>query len=472
MRRVMGKIGFIWVVSVFAVVLCVSAPSWAGPESEGEQTAQAEACFEKLWFLQPEDRVRLIELFRRLMPQDDRRVCQYIDTMVAQNPPSHLHRLVKVLFENLPWYLDNTYHHTQFSDLSRLVALKQEQGLTVSVVLPSLNEGATIGKVVSTMAKNLTGAMPLVDEILVIDSGSTDNTCEIARQAGAEVYQAKDILPQYEPRSGKGDNLWKGGFQAKGDIVVYVDTDIRNIDWHFVAGLVGPLLERPELLYSKAMYQRPMTGKAHPLLERAFTWGQSLPLKHLLPHSTRERLSEWSRNVLHPVRSMEGGRVNQISSRPMFNHHYFPLVFLVQPLSGEYAIRRSALQELPFPVGYGVETSHLIDAYEMWGREAIAQVNLDIRIHRNSPTSKLGQMNYGILQTWANRMARSAPKNDADRDFVYVNFDYDPAPGGTYHFVPTLKWVEEHEREPLSGLPEYRARFGLPCDDQIADQAI
>src|SRR6056297_854611 len=265
------------------------------------------------------------------------------------------------------WLKRNTYHHSAFSELEDLVAQKQKQGLSISLCIPTLNEEATIGKEIILFRSELMSRYPLLDEIAVIDSGSTDDTVSVARSFGADVYLADNILPDLDSKKGKGENLWKAIYQLKGDIIVYIDADIKNIHPRFVYGLVGPLIRRPEIQYVKAFYDRPL----------AFSGG---------------------------IRPSGGGRVTEILIRPLFSLFFPELTGIIQPLSGEYAVRREVLEAIPFPIGYGVETSHLLDVYTRWGMSAFAQTDLDQRVHRNQPTRSLGKMAFGILQTFLSRV--------------------------------------------------------------------
>jgi glucosyl-3-phosphoglycerate synthase len=268
------------------------------------------------------------------------------------------------------WLKGNTYHHSQFADIRQLVREKEKLGQRISLCLPTLNEEKTIGKEIVMFKAELMTRYPLLDEIAVIDSGSTDKTREIAASFGADVYLASDILPKMGTKKGKGENLWKAIYQLKGDIIVYVDADISNIRPYFVYGLLGPLILRPEIQYVKAFYERPLT-------------------------------------LSQSVRTSGGGRVTEILIRPLFSLYFPELTALIQPLSGEYAARRSILETLSFPVGYGIETAHLIDIYTRGGLDALAQTDLDQRVHRNQSTQALGRMSFGILQTFLNRMVSS-----------------------------------------------------------------
>ena len=265
------------------------------------------------------------------------------------------------------WIATHTFHHAQFADLSALVEAKQKQKLRISVCIPTLNEEQTIGKVIVILRAELMKRYPLIDELAVIDSGSQDKTLEIAQAFGADTYLAHDILPRLEPRRGKGENLWKAIYQLTGDIIVYIDADIKNIHPRFVYGLVGPLISDSNIKYVKAFYDRPLAV---------------------------------SQGVTRPT---GGGRVTEILIRPLFSLFYPELTAIIQPLSGEYAARREVLEALPFPIGYGVETSHLIDIYTRWSMSSFGQTDLDQRVHRNQSTLSLGRMSFGILRTFLRR---------------------------------------------------------------------
>ncbi len=316
------------------------------------------------------------------------------------------------------WLQSNTFHHGQFWDIQTLVRRKQEQGLTLSLCIPTLNEEATIGKEIVIFKSELMDRYPLIDEFAVIDSGSTDRTREVAAAYGADVYLSSDILPSQGSKRGKGENLWKAIYQLRGDVIVYVDADIKNIHPRFVTGLVGPLLENPSIKYVKAFYDRPL----------AFSQG---------------------------VRPSGGGRVTEILVRPLFSLFFPELTALVQPLSGEYAVRREVLEAIPFPIGYGVETSHILDVYHKWGLEAFGQTDLDQRVHRNQSTLSLGKMSFGILQSFIARMeAFGMVDKLPEMQNVFRQFQ---AEGNRYEQV-TYEIVEE-ERPPMIEVPEYREKF-------------
>lgn len=312
------------------------------------------------------------------------------------------------------WLTTNTYHHGEFWDLQKLVESKEKENLTISLCLPTLNEEKTIGKEIIIFKSELMDRYPLLDEIAVIDSGSTDKTLEIAAAYGADTYLSADILPSQGFKPGKGENLWKAIHQLKGDIICYVDADIRNIHPRFVTGLVAPLIFRPEVHYVKAFYDRPL----------AFSEG---------------------------IRPSGGGRVTEILVRPLFSLFFPELTAMVQPLSGEYAVRREVLEEIPFPIGYGVETSHLIDVYEKRGLSAFAQTDLEKRVHRNQSTRDLGKMAFGIMQSFLNRI-ESLGMIDRLPDMSNTLRQFQ-AEGKTYEQV--LKEIIEEERPPMNTVKEY-----------------
>tara|TARA_R110002096_G_scaffold16106_23_gene55131 strand:- start:4461 stop:5447 length:987 start_codon:yes stop_codon:yes gene_type:complete len=317
------------------------------------------------------------------------------------------------------WLKTNTFHHSNFWDLLPLLEEKEEKKLKISLCIPTLNEEATIGKEIIIFKSELMDRYPLVDEIAVIDSGSNDKTCEIAASFGADVYFSGDILPSEGFKRGKGENLWKAIHQLKGDIICYVDADIKNIHPRFVTGLVAPLIRNDDMHYVKAFYDRPL----------AFSEG---------------------------IRPSGGGRVTEILVRPLFSLFFPELTALVQPLSGEYAVRRKVLEEIPFPIGYGVETSHIIDVYKRWGLNAFGQTDLDQRVHRNQTTRALGKMSFGILQSFLNRMeAYDMIDKLPEMRNVFRQFQ---AEGNKYEQV--LHEIIEEERPPMIEIEEYRKKFG------------
>jgi glucosyl-3-phosphoglycerate synthase len=261
------------------------------------------------------------------------------------------------------------FHHSQFADIRRLLELKTAAGSRVSVCIPTLNEAETIGFIVSIIRSELMENIPLVDEVLVIDSNSTDDTRRLAASAGAMVFQSAEIAPENGTHIGKGENLWKALQVATGDIICYLDGDIANFHPGFVRGLIGPLLSDPGIDYVKAYYERPLS----------------------LGDNTH---------------ASGGGRVSEILVRPLISLFYQELAPILQPLSGEYAARRELLETLPFPTGYGVEIAHLIDLARAGLLDRIAQCDLEKRIHRNRDDGDLGDTAFAILRVVLRRLER------------------------------------------------------------------
>jgi glucosyl-3-phosphoglycerate synthase len=316
------------------------------------------------------------------------------------------------------WLAERTFHHSNFWDIKWLVEEKQRQGLSISLCLPTLNEEKTIGQEIVILKAELCDRYPLLDEIAVVDSGSADKTTEIAASFGADVYVASEHLVEQGSFRGKGENLWKALYLLKGDIIVYIDADIKNIHPRFVYGLVGPLILHPEIHYVKAFYDRPI----------AFSGG---------------------------LRPTGGGRVTEILIRPLFSLFYPELTAILQPLSGEYAGRRSILEKVAFPVGYGVETAMLIDIYQRLGMHALAQTDLDRRVHRNQETIALGRMAFGVLRTFMSRLQRE-DKVRLEQALPTVMRQFEVR-DGKYH---QLEYgIEEIERQPIIEVDAYRQKF-------------
>jgi len=318
------------------------------------------------------------------------------------------------------WIKNNTFHHSQFFDQRELLRQKEKVGASISLCIPTLNEEATIGKEIVIFRSELMERYPLVDEIAVIDSGSTDKTLEVAASFGAHTYFAGDILPEEGHKRGKGENLWKAIYQLKGDIICYVDADIKNIHPRFCYGLVAPLLYRENMHYVKAFYDRPL----------AFSQG---------------------------IRPSGGGRVTEILVRPLFSLFYPELTGLIQPLSGEYAVRRKVLERLPFPIGYGVETSHILDVYHEWGLDAFGQTDLDQRVHRNQATTSLGKMSFGILQSFLGRMEKlGMPGQLPEMSSILRQFQ-----AKDNEYLQVEHEIIEEERPPMIEIEGYREKFGI-----------
>ncbi len=317
------------------------------------------------------------------------------------------------------WFAENTYDASEFSDLEALMALKRRRGVTISLALPALNEEATVAHVIGTVKSALMEAVPLLDEIVLIDSSSTDRTREIAAGLGVPVHVHQMLLPEMGARNGKGEALWKSLLVTHGDLIAWIDTDIVNIDPRFVYGILGPLLADPQVVYVKGFYRRPIRegGK---------------------------------------LKAGGGGRVTELMARPLINLFFPELSGIVQPLSGEYAGRRSALERLPFFSGYGVEIGLLIDIYLQHGLDGLAQVNLLERVHHNQPLEALSRMSFVIAQAMFRKLEQrhgSAFLEDINRTMKSVRYE-----GGRYHLA--VDEVAERERPPMIDLPAYHTRQG------------
>jgi glucosyl-3-phosphoglycerate synthase len=272
------------------------------------------------------------------------------------------------------WFSRRTVSAYDWSVRSLLAA----KGTTrISVVLPALNEARTVGAIVDVIRRGLVERHGLVDELVVMDSGSTDSTIETASAAGARVVCRADVLPAFDPLPGKGEVLWRSLAATTGDIVVFVDSDLDDFDPVYVTGLLGPLLHDPGVAFVKAAYDRPLRiGSA------------------TVPSG--------------------GGRVTEILARPLINMFWPDLAGVVQPLSGECAARRSLLERLPFATGYGVDIGLLVDTSREVGLNGLAQVELPERRHRNSSNETLGRMAAEILRVVLTRVEQEGQLKLAD----------------------------------------------------------
>jgi glucosyl-3-phosphoglycerate synthase len=312
------------------------------------------------------------------------------------------------------WFGNRTFHYSHFEPVAKLRAAKARLGLTISVCLPTWNEAATVGTIVRAIRRNLLERSRLVDEIVVIDAGSSDDTAAIAAAEGAAVFTERELLPEAGPGSGKGEALWKSLHACRGDLLCWVDADIRNFHPRFVFGLLGPLLTDPSLVYVKAFYERPI----------------------------RERSG---------LRATGGGRVTELVARPLLNLFWPQLAGIVQPLSGEYAGRRQVLESIPFSTGYGVELGLLVDIASRHGIEAIAQVDLERRVHRNQDMHALSRMSFGILQAALAQLAEEGRAAPGSWSNVLVQFSNRLR---EYHMEPHEIAVER--RPPIVTFDEYR----------------
>lgn len=291
--------------------------------------------------------------------------------------------------------------------LGELLEAKSTRGLTASLVVPARNEAATVGDVVTRVREALVETTDLLDEIVVIDSDSTDDTYAVATDAGAVVHRSAEIRPDLGSMPGKGEAMWKSLFVTSGDVLVFMDADLLDWDTHFVPGLLGPLLTRPEIGLVKGFYERPLLGRDDSADDAA---------------------------------AYEGGRVTELVARPLLNLLFPELVGLVQPLAGEWAVRRDLFASLHVPTGYAVETTALIDTLRLRGLDAIAQVDLGRRAHRHQALRDLGGMATQIVAATLDRAGLAKRPGDGAvlRQFHPVD--------GRVHAVD--RFVPDTERPP------------------------
>ena len=247
--------------------------------------------------------------------------------------------------------------------------LRAKGDTTVSVVIPARNEEATVAAIVTAIRRDFIQSVPLVDEVIVVDSRSTDATAAVARAAGALVVSQDDVTSGLPPMRGKGDALWAGLAVSSGDVVAFVDADVDPFDTGFVSGLLGPLLTDLSVAFVKGFYHRPLSFGGHSEPDG-------------------------------------GGRVTELVARPLLNLFWPDLAGFVQPLAGEAAGRRQVLERVPFVSGYGVETAMLVDLLDLVGLDALAQVDLGERSHRHQNNEALGQMAAQIQLTAWSRLVR------------------------------------------------------------------
>ncbi len=296
------------------------------------------------------------------------------------------------------WFDERTWQSPEWT-VADLVLAKGSR--TVSVVLPALNEEATVGEVIASV-RPLLGT--LVDELVVIDSGSTDRTAEVSAAAGARVVHRGEVLSELEPLPGKGEVLWRSLAATTGDLLVFLDSDLIDPDPAFVPKLLGPLLLTPDVQLVKGFYRRPLS-----------TEGSA---------------------------GAGGGRVTELMARPLLSALRPSLSGIIQPLSGEYAGTRALLEAVPFASGYGVEIGLLLDAHSIVGLPGIAQVNLGVRRHRNQPLPALGLMARQILGTALARCGMLPAGDGALTQFVEVAGEW----------LPDTAGVEVADRPPMREL--------------------
>jgi glucosyl-3-phosphoglycerate synthase len=342
------------------------------------------------------------------------------------SPPQH--RDISELVDR--WFAENTFHSHEFRNLRYLIELKERQGASISLALPTLNEEKTVGKIISTIKRQLVDRYPLLDELIVVDSSSTDRTVEIATALGVPVYRHPDVLPEEGSYQGKGEALWKSLQVTSGDIVVWIDSDITGIHPKFVYGLLGPLLSQPRIGFVKGFYRRPL-------------------------------------NLGGQLLTTGGGRVTELTARPLINLFYPQLSGLVQPLAGEMAGRREVLEALPFFTGYGVETGLLIDILDQFGLKCIAQADLEYRVHRNQTLLSLSKMAFAIVQVVMKRLedrGRLELMQEISTSMKLIH--YSPS-----ELFLEVKEIHEHERPPIKTLPAYTTRSPVGVTGTAVDSA-
>ncbi|MGI9021625.1 MAG: glucosyl-3-phosphoglycerate synthase [Acidimicrobiales bacterium] len=251
------------------------------------------------------------------------------------------------------------FHGSQFAPEALVEA---KDGRFVSLCLPARDEAATIGPIVDAVVGHLVDTVALVDEVLVVDDGSTDATARVAADAGAIVVAADRVLPGCGPGQGKGEALWKALAASKGDLLAFCDADLREFDPAFVTGVLGPLLVDPAIGFVKGFYDRPIDGVAG-----------------------------------------AGGRATELVARPLLALLFPGLAGVVQPLAGEFAARRTVLEQVPFVHGYGVDLGLLLDVTTRFGVDALAQVDLGTRTHRNRPLDQLATQALAVMRTALDR---------------------------------------------------------------------
>ncbi len=284
------------------------------------------------------------------------------------------------------WFAERTWQSPSWT-VRELVAAKGAR--TVSVVLPALDEEATVAGVIASV-RPLVGS--LVDELVVVDSGSTDRTAEVSLAAGARVVRRSDVLPELEPVPGKGEVLWRSLAATTGDLLVFLDSDLVDPDPEFVPRLLGPMLLETDIHLVKGFYRRPLTSEG--------------------------------------ASGSGGGRVTELMARPLLSALRPELTGVIQPLGGEYAGTRELLEAVPFASGYGVEIGLLLDAHAIVGLNGIAQVNLGVRPHRNQPLRALGLMARQVLGTALARCGVLPSHAGALTQFVQVAGEWLPDTSG------------------------------------------
>ena len=299
------------------------------------------------------------------------------------------------------WLRERSFHHSEFP----AERLARERTATVSVCVPAREEARTIG----TIVRDLVGLRErgVIDQVVVVDASSADGTGRIAAAEGAEVHVQSDLLSSYGPCNGKGDAMWRSLTVLRGDVVLFVDADSEDFGPHFACGMLGPLLLDDGIEYVKGFYRR--------------------PFKHADGAAAAPE---------------GGGRVTELTARPLLNLFYPELAAFAQPLAGEIAARRPLFEQLPWSTGYAIEVAQLIDAWTQVGIWGMAQVDLDVRQNRHQSLRDLGPMGYAVLRGVTERLVREGRLTVEQRDAFLT-----PGPEGL-----ETRTVEIVERPPIASL--------------------
>ncbi|HEX7491523.1 MAG TPA: glucosyl-3-phosphoglycerate synthase [Candidatus Limnocylindrales bacterium] len=351
------------------------------------------------------------------------------ETLAAVELAANESRAVPMRVER--WFGESNFHHREFADLDRLAHLKEQAGVTVSLVLPTLNEAETIGAIVRRARRDLLERHHLIDELLVMDSDSADETRNIAEAEGARVAIHQHVLTQYGSFAGKGEALWKSIYETDGDIVVWADSDVKN--WHprMAYGTLGPIIAEERIQYVKGYYRRPIVEGG-------------------------------------VLKEGGGGRVTELVARPLINLFYPELSGLIQPLAGEYAGRRSLLEAIPFFTSYAVEIGHLIDVADRVGLEGLGQVDLERRIHRNQELEGLSRMSFVIIQAVMKRM------EERRKTLLFAEHGSTMKLPRSGQGKLSLEVIElaDYERPPMLSIPEYVEKRRVAAEARIEPAAL